>query len=146
MLSLAVCSLIFCACSDEINDKIQQPDLPTQPIVVLYDNDVHCSIDGYPMLVSLRNEWLSGTEYVSTVSCGDFASGGLAGAISKGERIVEIMNNVGYDVVALGNHELDYGMEQMFNITEALYAPVVCANLKNVQTDTDPYPAYKMAK
>ena len=144
MLSLAVYSLIFCACSDEINDKIQQPDLPTQPIVVLYDNDVHCSIDGYPMLVSLRNEWLSGTEYVSTVSCGDFASGGLAGAISKGERIVEIMNNVGYDVVALGNHELDYGMEQMFNITEALYAPVVCANLKNVQTDTYPYPAYKM--
>ena len=144
ILSLVVCSCIFCACSDEIPGQVRLPDLPTQPIIVLYDNDVHCSIDGYPMLVSYRDDCLSGTDYVSTVSCGDFASGGLVGAISKGERIVEIMNYVGYDVVALGNHELDYGMEQMFNITEALDAPVVCANFKNIQTDTYPYPAYHM--
>ena len=144
MLSVAVCSWIFCACSDEITEKSQVPDLPTQPIIVLYDNDVHCTIDGYPMLVSLRDECLANTDYVSTISCGDFASGGLAGAISKGEQIVKIMNHVGYDVVALGNHELDYGIEQMFNITETLDAPVVCANFKNVQTDTYPYPAYHM--
>ena len=146
MLSLVVCSCIFCACSDEIPEQIQLPDLPTQPIIVLYDNDVHCSIDGYPMLVSYRDKCLSSTDYVSTISCGDFASGGLAGAISKGERIVEIMNYVGYDVVTLGNHELDYGMEQMFNITEALDAPVVCANFKNVQTNTYPYPAYHIVR
>ncbi len=144
ILSLVVCSCIFCACNDEIPGQVRLPDLPTQPIIVLYDNDVHCSIDGYPMLVSYRDDCLSGTDYVSTVSCGDFASGGLVGAISKGERIVEIMNYVGYDVVVLGNHELDYGMEQMFNITEALDAPVVCANFKNIQTDTYPYPAYHM--
>ena len=54
------------------------------------------------MLVSLRNQCLSGTNYVSTVSCGDFASGGHIGAISKGEQIIGIMNHVGYDVVALG--------------------------------------------
>lgn len=90
------------ACSDDgIGNRL--PDLPTHPIVVLYDNDVHCAIEGYPMLVSLRDECLSGTDYVSTVSCGDFASGTLAGAVSKGESIVEIMNHVGYDVVILGN-------------------------------------------
>ena len=144
MLFLVVSSCMFCACSDETSEQILLPDLPTQPIIVLYDNDVHCSIDGYPMLVSYRDECLSNTDYVSTISCGDFASGGLAGAVSKGERIVEIMNYVGYDVVALGNHELDYGMEQMFNIIETLDAPVVCANFKNVQTGTYPYPAYHM--
>ena len=42
------------------------------------------------------------------------------------------MNYVGYDVVALGNHELDYGMPQVFKITEALDAPVVCANFMNM--------------
>ena len=140
-----VCILLLGACRD---DKFEQrlPDLPTEPIVVLYENDVHCAVDGYSMLVSLRNESLSGSNYVSTVSCGDFASGGLVGAISKGKQVVKIMNYVGYDVVALGNHELDYGMSQMFNLTDALDAPVVCANLKNVQTDERPYSAYHIVR
>ncbi len=119
-----------------------EPDLPTEPIVILYENDVHCAVDGYPLLVSVRKECQAATDYVSTVSCGDFASGGLIGAISKGEQIVRIMNHVGYDAIALGNHELDYGIPQMLNITESLNAPVLCANLKNVQTGTSPYPAY----
>lgn len=139
------CCWLFSSCSDE-HSETRLPDLPTQQIVILYDNDVHCSVEGYPLLVSLRNECLSGTPYVSTVSCGDFASGGLLGAISQGEKIVEIMNYVDYDVVALGNHELDYGMSQMFHLTDALEAPVVCANLKNVQTNVYPYPAYHILR
>lgn len=140
-----VCVLLFGGCK---NDSFEErlPDLPSEQIVVLYENDVHCAIDGYPMLVSLRNEHLSNTNYVSTVSCGDFASGGLVGAISNGEQIVEIMNYVGYDVVTLGNHELDYGIPQMLELTEALDAPVVCANLKNVQTNVYPYPAYHIVR
>ena len=141
----AFCALLFGACTNE-NTKDRLPDLPTEQIVVLYDNDVHCSVDGYPALVSLRNEHLSGGNFVSTVSCGDFASGGAVGAISQGQQVVEIMNYVGYDVVALGNHELDYGVPQMFKLTESLEASVVCANLKNVQTDTYLYPAYHIIR
>ena len=86
----------------------RRPDLPAKPIVILYENDVHCAVDGYPLLVSVRKECQAATDYVSTVSCGDFASGGIVGAISKGEQIARIMNYVGYDAVVLGNHELDY--------------------------------------
>lgn len=148
ILSMVLCYGLFCACSDKnsANAENKLPDFPTQPIIVVYENDVHCALEGYPMLVALRNECLATTNYVSTVSCGDFASGGLAGAISSGEHIVDVMNHVGYDVVALGNHELDYGMQQMFNITKALDAPVVCANLKDMQTGTYPYPAYHMLR
>lgn len=145
ILSLSVCCMLFGACSEE-DIQVRQPDLPDRPILILYENDVHCTVDGYPKLVSLRDERLSSTNYVSTVSCGDFASGGFVGSISNGEGIVEIMNQVGYDVVTLGNHELDYGMSQMFSLTEALDAPVVCANLKNVQTGAHLYPAYHMMR
>lgn len=138
---LFVLTLLFVACNED-NIKDTTPDLPTKPIVILYENDVHCSVEGYPYLVSVRNECLTGTDYVSTVSCGDFASGGLVGAISKGEQITRIMNFVGYDAVVLGNHEFDYGVPQMFNITDSLDAPVLCANLKNVQTEEFPYQAY----
>ena len=138
---LFVLTLLFVACNEENNGNIT-PDLPNKPIVILYENDVHCAVEGYPYLVSVRNECLTGTDYVSTVSCGDFASGGLVGAISKGEQIVKIMNYVGYDAIALGNHEFDYGVPQMFRLTDSLDAPVLCANLKNVQTEEFPYPAY----
>lgn len=133
--------LLFVACTKE-PAVVRQPDLPASPIVILYESDVHCSVDGYPKLVSLRDQCLDDTEYLSVVSCGDFASGGNVGALSKGEKIVEIMNQVGYDVVALGNHELDYGMQQMFRLVEAMNAPMVCANLKNVQTNEHPFAPY----
>lgn len=83
------------------------------------------------------------TPYVSTVSCGDFASGSITGIASQGESVVAIMNKVGYDIVALGNHELDYGMEQMFNLSEALDAKVLCANLINCQSEQHLFPAYQ---
>ena len=129
-LLILVFPLLFVACNDG-NTEGGTPDSPSKQIVILYDNDVHCSVDGYPFLVALRNECLSVTQNVSTVSCGDFASGGIVGAISKGEQIVPIMNHVGYDAIVLGNHELDYGIPQMYKITESLEAPVLCANLIN---------------
>ena len=143
---LVIVSLFFVACNEENIGGNTTPDLPAKPIVILYENDVHCAVEGYPLLVSKRKECQSVTDYVATVSCGDFASGGVVGAISKGEQIARIMNYVGYDAVVLGNHELDYGMPQMFNITDSLNAPVLCANLKNVQTNEFPYPAYHIVK
>ena len=113
-----------------------------QPIVIIYDNDVHCAVDGYSKLVALRDIMLDSTDFVTTVSCGDFSSGGVIAAASEGESVIEVMNKVGYDVVTLGNHELDYGMEQLFVLADALDAKVVCANLKNVQTNEYPFPAY----
>ena len=143
-----VLSMLFIACNEENEENAGNttPDLPAKPIVILYENDVHCAVDGYPFLVSMRKEYQTTTNYVSTVSCGDFASGGLVGAVSKGEQIVRIMNHVGYDAVVLGNHELDYGIAQMFSITDSLNAPVLCANLKNVQTEEFPYPAYHIVR
>ena len=141
-----IVSLFFVACNEENVGGNTTPDLPAKPIVILYENDVHCAVEGYPLLVSMRKECQSSTDYVATVSCGDFASGGVVGAISKGEQIARIMNYVGYDAVVLGNHELDYGMPQMFNITDSLNALVLCANLKNVQTDEFLYPAYHIVK
>ncbi len=113
-----------------------------QPIVILYDNDVHCAVDGYAKLVALRDIVSDTAGFVTTVSCGDFASGGVIASVSDGELVIDIMNKVGYDVVAPGNHELDYGMDQFFAFSESLNAEVVCANLKNVQTDEFPFPAY----
>lgn len=84
------------------------------------------------------------TPYVTTVSCGDFAQGDVVASVSSGENIVEIMNQVGYDVSTLGNHEFDFGMAQMFKLTDALEASVVCANFCDLRTNEYPFPAYQI--
>lgn len=132
-----------CCDNNRCNDE---PQLPDEAIVVLFDNDVHCEVDGYAKFVAQRNELTQTTPYVTTVSCGDFASGNIIGLASKGQHIVTIINEADYDVVTLGNHELDYGMEEMFAMTDSLEAQTVCANLKNMQTGAFPYPAYHMIR
>lgn len=141
ILLLAITTLMFVACnkSDDVNEG---PILPEEPIVILYENDVHCAVNGYAKFVAQRKIQEAVTPFVSTVSGGDFVSGGTIGAVTQGEAIITIMNEVGYDAVVLGNHELDYGIEQMLTLTDRLKAPVLCANLMNAQTQECIYPAY----
>ena len=137
--------LCFLACKAS-DDKRQMPDRPDFPIVIVYENDVHCSVDGYPRLASLRAKQQMATPYVTTVSCGDFVQGEVIGSVSQGEHIVEIMNRVGYDVVALGNHEFDFGMSQMRHLTDLLDAPVVSANFRDLHSGELVFPAYRMVR
>ncbi len=37
------------------------------------------------------------------------------GSVTRDQAIIDLMNDVKYDVVALGNHEFDYGMDQFLH-------------------------------
>lgn len=119
---------------------------PSHPIVIIYENDVHCQTDGYAKLVALRNQQEKLTPYITTVSCGDFIQGNILGTVSQGENIVEIMNKVQYDIVTLGNHEFDFGIPQLFLLSKKLNATVVNANFRNLRTQQLPFPAYKIIR
>lgn len=106
-----------------------------QDIIILYENDVHCSVDGYAELGALKAEMKQRTPYVALVSAGDFVQGGSLGAISKGGYIIDIMNAVGYDFVTLGNHEFDYAIPRMKELMKTLKATAVCCNLIDLKTD-----------
>ena len=99
-------------------------------IVILYENDAHCGIDGYAKMAGLRDAISrSDTAYAACVCCGDFLQGNTSGAISKGQYIIDIIRHVGYDALTLGNHEFDYGIPRMKVLLGQLDAPIVCANL-----------------
>ena len=115
-------------------------------IVILYDNDVHCAVDGYANMAGLKNQALEQTPYVSVVSCGDFAQGDVIGTLSEGGSIVEIMNQVGYDVVVFGNHEFDYSFRTMEELASQLKATVVSCNLINKKTNQTVFEPYKIVE
>ena len=98
-------------------------------IVILYENDAHCGIEGYAKLAGFRDAILkTDTAYAAAVSCGDYLQGGTSGAISQGQYIVDIMRNVGYAAVTIGNHEFDYGTPRMKELLPQINSPIVCAN------------------
>ncbi len=106
-----------------------QPEGKPKSIVILFDNDVHCAIDGYTRMAGLRDAITkSDTAYAAIVSCGDFLQGGSCGALSRGAYIADIMRNMGYDAITLGNHEFDYGVPRMMELLQRMEAPIVCAN------------------
>ncbi len=120
--------------------------MPQSPVVVVFENDVHCAVDGYAAIVALREQQKAYTPYVTTVSCGDFVQGDIVRAITEGEAVTDIMNLAGYDFVALGNHEFDYGMQQHSLLMEQLDATVLCANFINLQTAEPVYSPYEIVK
>ncbi len=111
-------------------------------IVILYDNDVHCNVDSYEDMAALKKEMQSQSRYVSLVSCGDYLQGDVIGAISKGKAIVQIMNKIGYDVVAIGNHEFDYGMPRLKSLVKSMNAKVVASNFVKKSTGKPVFRSY----
>lgn len=102
-------------------------------LVILYENDVHCAIDGYQKMAGLRDA-IQDTAYCLMVSCGDFLQGGTPGAISSGKYVVDIMKTMHYDAMTLGNHEFDYGTPRMKELLSFMQAPVTCVNLRTTDT------------
>lgn len=121
---LTVCGIMTlnsCRSADNAVNKARQS------IVILFETDVHCAIDGYAKIAGLRDA-VADTAWTALVSSGDFLQGGTSGAISHGQYITDIMSAMHYDAVTLGNHEFDYGVPRMRELLDGFNAPVVCCN------------------
>lgn len=123
VLLVAMMSLTLFGCQKAANDD---------DIVVLFTNDVHCGIDeniGYAGLKAYKNSLTKNHKYVVTVDCGDAVQGDVVGTVSKGDYLVDIMNNVGYDFCTFGNHEFDYGMDVLKGLLEKSNAQYLACNI-----------------
>ena len=139
---LSMASSIICCCLSVSCGSNRHVSTPSQEIIVLYENDVHCGVDGYANFAALKNEMKAVHKYVTVVSNGDFVQGGSLGASSHGRSIINIMNAVGYDYVTLGNHEFDYGIPRQKELMEALDAQCLCCNFKDLRTGKQIYEPY----
>ena len=62
------------------------------------------------------------------LSAGDEFQGSLFYTRYKSAPVAEFMNGMGFDAVALGNHEFDDGPEELAKLLDALDAPVISGN------------------
>jgi len=112
-------------------------------IVILHSNDTHSCI--YPLNVNLADTALAGRggylrraafveqqrkQYPNLllIDSGDFSQGSPYYTLNKGEVEVGLMNIMGYDAATIGNHEFDFGLENMARIFRMAKFPILCSN------------------
>lgn len=115
----------------------------SRQLVIVHTNDTHSQIEPLsPLLAdtlqagkggflrraalikSLRDEYPD----LLLFDSGDFSQGSAYYSLFKGEVEVRLMNEMRYDAVTLGNHEFDYGLDNMKRIFSEATFPVVNAN------------------
>ena len=123
LIGLMCVSITSCKIKKQLKDDIY----------IFYTSDVHCGIDENLTMSSLKaliNDTKAEHPYVSLVDLGDYIQGGEYGALSKGEIIIKVMNKMGYDFVTFGNHEFDYGMEQLSKLISMMEFQPILANVR----------------
>lgn len=128
VLVLAVAVPASAAYDYAANAKIFHSDFSGKT-VILHSNDVHGALEGYAAMSALKaNYEIAGAEVI-LVDAGDFSQGTIYVSTSKGASAVNLMNAVGYDLATLGNHEFDYGYEQLKKNLELANFTVICADV-----------------
>ena len=122
-------------------DKEKRITMKTKKFTILHSNDMHGDflsevkgkegklIGGLALLSGYINKVRQEEENVLYVISGDMVQGSLIDSEYKGISTIEIMNYLAPDVVALGNHEFDYGLPHLLFLEKMANFPIVNANL-----------------
>ena len=112
-------------------------------LVILHTNDTHSTI--LPLNVNLDDKDLAGRGgFLRRINMlkeqrqlhpdllyfdsGDFSQGSGYYTLFKGEVEVGLMNEMKVDASTIGNHEFDFGLDNMARIFKMAKFPIVCSN------------------
>jgi 5'-nucleotidase len=84
-------------------------------LTIIGTNDLHGAIDRLPLLAgfieNIREARKADGGGVLLLDAGDMFQGTLESNLAEGSDVVRAYNAIGYDAVAIGNHEFDFGPE-----------------------------------
>lgn len=115
----------------------------TKELTILHTNDTHSCI--YPLSENLADTMLAGRGgFLRRIAMlkeerakdpdllyfdsGDFSQGSPYYSIYKGDVEVGLMNRMGIDASTIGNHEFDFGLENMARLFRMANFPILCSN------------------
>lgn len=112
-------------------------------LVILHTNDTHSTVlplsknlndtlkagrGGYIRLVSMIDQEREKNPNLLLFDSGDFSQGSAFYSLFKGDVEIGMMNEMRFDAVTIGNHEFDFGMDNLARIFKMAKFPIVCAN------------------
>lgn len=125
-LLLPILLLLF-NCSEEVT-----PNNPSSKknLTIFFVNDQHGQLDNFAKIKHIIEQEKLNTNVLVACS-GDIFSGNpiVDNHAQKGYPIIDVMNQVGFDISVLGNHEFDYGEATLKNRIAQAEFDWVCANV-----------------
>lgn len=128
-------------------------------LVVLHTNDVHGQLLSRPAtwlqregatsggllrlaakVAEVRERVEASGGFVLVLDGGDWFQGTPEGAVDGGRPFVRLLAEVGYDAMAIGNHEFDLGVEHAAELIKSMGALAVCANVREAEERADDLP------
>lgn len=112
-------------------------------LVILHTNDTHSTIlplnpnlddqdlagrGGFLRRINMIKEQRQQHPDLLLFDSGDFSQGSGYYTLFKGEVEIGLMNQMGYECSTIGNHEFDFGMDNMARIFKMAKFPIVCSN------------------
>ena len=119
-------------------------------LTILHTNDTHSCImplnpnladtmlanrGGFLRRVALVKQERQADPDLLLLDSGDFSQGSSYYTMFKGDVEVGLMNEMGYDAATIGNHEFDFGLENMTRLFKMAKFPIVCANYDFADTE-----------
>lgn len=105
-------------------------------LVIIHTNDTHgadVAIEGKSLgtagIAQLVNDYEAAGADVLLISAGDAAQGDPLVNLSKGLTAIEFMNLAGYDLMVPGNHEFDFGYDNLLKLKEKADFSILSANI-----------------
>ena len=113
----------------------ESPKSEEKDTVILHTNDVHGRIveekgviGDAKLATVIEKEREKGNQTTLVVDAGDAFQGLPISNSTKGEARAKILNEMGYDAMAVGNHEFDFGLDEAKKYKEILNFPLLSSN------------------
>lgn len=112
-------------------------------LVILHTNDTHSCVmplnpnladttkanrGGFIRRATMIKEERKKNPKLLLIDSGDFSQGSPYYTLFKGDVEIGLMNEMKYDASTIGNHEFDFGMENMARLFKKAKFPILCAN------------------
>ncbi|MFC2135933.1 bifunctional metallophosphatase/5'-nucleotidase [Bacteroidota bacterium] len=149
-LSAVILSLLltftFCNSDNRLVDPSPADSTQLTNITILYTNDEHGWMEPdneYGGAAGMMGIWRDVEGYTEDgpfliFSGGDMWTGPALSTWFEGESMVEVMNAMGYNAAAIGNHEVDFGIDKLIQNSNDSSFPFLSANIVMTGTSNPP--------
>lgn len=133
-----LCVLLQCSCLITLAQK-------QKTLTILHTNDTHSCVmplspnladtlqagrGGFVRRIAMLKEERQKDPNLLLFDSGDFSQGSPYYTLFKGDVEAGLMNMMHYDAGTIGNHEFDFGLDNMARVFKSLNFPIVCANYR----------------
>lgn len=104
---------LACLCPFTLAQKLKSD--PHKTLIIISTSDMHGNLEKFPKLATLVKQYRAKYPHVLLVDSGDYFMGNpyVDDWEKRGEPLTVLMNKLKYDIVTIGNHDLDYGQEAL---------------------------------